>query len=282
MSMMPTDSVLARHARQQSTNVETTSDSDQVALSLQHISLSFKGVKAITDISFDVGEGSICALIGPNGAGKSSMLNVINGVYRPQEGSIELFGKEWRNITPHSAAASGIARTFQNIALFSGMTVLENIMTGRNLETHATFFEQFARLGRARSEEIRNREYVEHIIKFLQIQSIRNTPVSKLSYGLQKRVELGRALAMNPRILLLDEPMAGMNYEEKCDLSCFILEINREFGTTIVLIEHDMSVVMDISDHVVVMDYGKKIGDGTPQDVRSNPEVVQAYLGVAH
>lgn len=285
MSMMPTDSVLARHAAQSGASPNggvAHVGTGNIAMSLQHISLSFKGVQAIKDISFDVKEGVICALIGPNGAGKSSMLNVINGVYRAQEGRIELFGKEWRRITPHNAAASGIARTFQNIALFSGMTVLDNIMTGCNLKTHATVFEQFMRLGRTRTEEIKNRKYVEHIIKFLQIESIRNTPVSKLSYGLQKRVELGRALAMEPKILLLDEPMAGMNYEEKCDLSCFVLEVNREFGTTIVLIEHDMSVVMDISDHVVVMDYGKKIGDGSPDEVRNKPEVIQAYLGTTH
>lgn len=282
----PTDSILQRHSEQMRESARMAESAspgrDNVALSLCNISLSFKGVKAIENISFDVMEGEICALIGPNGAGKSSMLNVINGVYRPQEGYMVVFGKEWHRVTPHAAAMLGFARTFQNIALFKGMTVLENILTGRNFKSKVTFAEQFFRLGRARREELENREFVETIIKFLQIESIRNTPVSKLSYGLQKRVELGRAMAMEPRILLLDEPMAGMNRDEKCDLACFMLEVNKEFGTTVVLIEHDMSVVMDISDHVVVMDYGKKIGDGTPDEVRNKPEVIQAYLGTTH
>ena len=258
------------------------SDNRKSLLSINNITLVFKGVKAITNISFDVMENEVCALIGPNGAGKSSMLNVINGVYSAQEGTITFGGRTVRRMRAHDAAVRGIARTFQNIALFQGMTVLDNIMTGRNLKMKATFLEQVVYFGRARREEIEHREKVEEIIEFLQIQSIRNTPVSKLSYGLQKRVELGRAMAMEPELLLLDEPMAGMNLEEKQDLSCFIMEINREFGTTILAIEHDMSVVMDISDHIIVMDYGEKIGDGTPEEIKSNPKVVEAYLGTTH
>lgn len=264
-----------------------TDSNSQVAaktplLSVRNITLTFKGVKAITDISFDVMEGEICALIGPNGAGKSSMLNVINGVYQAQEGTIVYDNRTYRKMRAHSAAVRGIARTFQNIALFQGMTVLDNIMTGRNLKMKSTFLEQAFYYGRPRREEIEHRRKAEEVIDFLQIQAIRNTPVNKLAYGLQKRVELGRAMAMEPKMLLLDEPMAGMNLEEKRDMSCFVMEINREFGTTIVLIEHDMSVVMDISDHVIVMDYGKKIGDGTADEVKNNPQVIEAYIGASH
>lgn len=251
-------------------------------LELKDISLSFKGVKAITDISFDVMEGEICAVIGPNGAGKSSMLNVINGVYIPQEGSITFDGNEFKKMKPRQAAKMGIARTFQNIALFSGMSVLDNIMTGRNLMMKATFWETALNIGRAKREELEARAAVEKIIEFLGLQAIRKTPVASLPYGFQKRVELGRALAAEPKMLLLDEPMAGMTMEEKLDMSCFIQEVNRNIGTTTVLIEHDMGVVMDISDHVVVMDYGKKIGDGTPNEVMNNQEVIDAYLGVSH
>ena len=259
-----------------------STESQNAILVLKDISLSFKGVKAITDISFNVYEGEICAVIGPNGAGKSSMLNVINGVYIPQEGTITFDGKMFKKMKPHTAATMGIARTFQNIALFAGMSTLDNIMSGRNLMMKATFWEHSLNIGRARREELEHREEVEKIIEFLGLQSIRKTPVSSLPYGLQKRVELGRALAAEPKMLLLDEPMAGMTVEEKLDMSCFIQEINRNFGTTIVLIEHDMGVVMDISDHVVVMDYGKKIGDGTPEEVMNNQDVIDAYLGVSH
>jgi len=250
-------------------------------LELDSVSLRFGGVKALTDISFNVLEHEIRAIIGPNGAGKSSMLNVINGVYRPQEGTITLRGQKLTDMTPNRAAAMGISRTFQNIALFKGMTVLDNIMAGCSQREHANFLEVAFQLPRAQREETANREKVEEIIEFLQIEHIRKTPVKRLPYGLQKRVELGRALAAEPKILLLDEPMAGMNIEEKQDMCRFILDVNDHYGTTVVLIEHDMGVVMDLSDRVVVLDYGKKIGDGPPDEVRSNPEVIKAYLGVA-
>lgn len=253
-----------------------------VILDMQGISLSFGGVKALTNISFNVKEHEIRAIIGPNGAGKSSMLNVINGVYVPQEGGIQFRGNHFNRMTPRRAAEMGIARTFQNLALFKGMSVLDNIMTGRNLRMKSGILSQAFRIFGAEKEEIRHREFVENIIDFLEIQAYRKTPVGRLPYGLQKRVDLGRALAMEPRLLLLDEPMAGMNIEEKQDMSRFILDVNDEYGTTIVLIEHDMGVVMDISDRVVVLDYGRKIGDGTPAEVRSNEEVIRAYLGVEH
>src|SRR5262245_60521671 len=251
-------------------------------LELDSISLRFGGVKALTSISFDVREHEVRAIIGPNGAGKSSMLNVINGVYRPQEGTIRFRGERLGNMTPTRAAHMGIARTFQNIALFKGMSVLDNLMAGRYLRTRATFLEVALQLPRARREENENRDAVEEIIEFLEIEHIRKTPVARLPYGLQKRVELGRALASEPKILLLDEPMAGMNIEEKQDMCRFILDVNDHYGTTVVLIEHDMGVVMDISDRVVVLDYGKKIGDGTPEEVRSDQNVIDAYLGVPH
>ena len=252
----------------------------EVILEMSNISLSFGGVKALTDISFDVREHEIRAIIGPNGAGKSSMLNVINGVYVPQQGGIRYAGKQFDRMTPRRAAEMGIARTFQNLALFKGMSVLDNIMAGRNLRMRCGLLAQAIRMGPALAEENRHREFVEHIIDFLEIQAWRKTPVGRLPYGLQKRVDLGRALAMEPRMLLLDEPMAGMNIEEKQDMSRYILDVNDELGTTIVLIEHDMGVVMDISDRVVVLDYGKKIGDGAPDEVRGNEEVIRAYLGV--
>jgi len=254
----------------------------EVVLQLERISLSFGGVKALTGISFDVREHEIRAIIGPNGAGKSSMLNVINGVYHPQEGTVTFRGEVRREMNPHRAAAQGIARTFQNIALFKGMSVLDNIMTGRNLKMRSTFLEQAIHVGRARREELENRRRVEEVIDFLEIQHIRRTPVGRLPYGLQKRVELARALASEPSLLLLDEPMAGMNVEEKQDMCRFILDVNEQYGTTVVLIEHDMGVVMDISDRVVVLDYGRKIGDGSPDDVRGDKAVIDAYLGVAH
>ena len=254
----------------------------EIILDLQNISLHFGGVTALSDISFDVRAHEVRAIIGPNGAGKSSMLNVINGIYHPQAGRINFHGEERRRMAPHQVAMQGIARTFQNIALFKGMTVLDNVMTGRISKMKASFFEQALRIGRAGREEIEHRKKAEAVIEFLDIQHIRETPVGRLPYGLQKRVELARALAAEPSMLLLDEPMAGMNVEEKQDMCRCILDVNAQFGTTVVLIEHDMSVVMDISDRVVVLDYGKKIGDGTPDEVRNNPDVIAAYLGVAY
>ena len=236
----------------------------------------------MTDISFDIREHEVRAIIGPNGAGKSSMLNVINGVYHPQDGKIMFRGVERKKMEPHLAAKQGISRTFQNIALFKGMSVLDNIMTGRTLKIKSNLLLQALWIGPARNEEIAHRRKVEEIIDFLEIQHIRKTPVGRLPYGLQKRVELARALAAEPTMLLLDEPMAGMNVEEKQDMCRFILDVNDHFGTTIVLIEHDMGVVMDISDRVVVLDYGKKIGDGLPDEVRASPEVIKAYLGAGH
>jgi branched-chain amino acid transport system ATP-binding protein len=254
----------------------------EVLLDVRAVSLAFGGVKAITDISFDVRKGEIRAIIGPNGAGKTSMLNVINGFYTPQQGSITFRGVERRAMKPHHAVRQGIARTFQNVALFRGMSTLDNIMAGRSVMMKRGLFWQMLWHGLALQEEIEHRERVEQIIDFLEIEHIRHTPVGKLPYGLQKRVELGRALAMDPTLLLLDEPMAGMNLEEKEDMSRFILDVNRQLGMTIALIEHDMGVVMDLSDRVVVLDYGKKIADGPPDAVKSDRNVIDAYLGIAH
>ena len=251
-------------------------------MEMKNITLRFGGVTALQDISFDILEGEIRAIIGPNGAGKSSMLNVINGFYHPQEGDVMFRGEKRGPLKPHQIAKQGIARTFQNIALFNGMTTLDNIMSGRLTRMKANMFWQAIWSGKAEAEEVEHREAVEKIIDFLEIQAIRKTPVGRLPYGLQKRVELGRALAAEPQLLLLDEPMAGMNVEEKEDMCRFILDVNDEFGTTIALIEHDMGVVMDIADRVVVLDYGKKIGDGPPDEVRANKDVIDAYLGVSH
>jgi len=256
--------------------------SDELILKVDDISLSFGGVKAIQNVSFDVRKGEIRAIIGPNGAGKTSMLNCINGFYHPQQGTITYQGTPRKQMKPYIAATQGIARTFQNVALFRGMSTLDNIISGRTLKMKANLFWQMIRTGPAEQEEIEHRRFVEQIIDFLEIQDIRRTPVGRLPYGLQKRVELGRALAMEPTLLLLDEPMAGMNLEEKRDMSRFIIDANEQLGTTIALIEHDMGVVMDLSDRVVVLDHGEMIADGTPDQVQSNQAVIDAYLGVSH
>jgi branched-chain amino acid transport system ATP-binding protein len=250
-------------------------------LILDGVSLSFGNVRAVSDIGFRVARGEICALIGPNGAGKSSLLNVVSGVYTPQRGTVTFDGERRRRMRPHDAARRGIARTFQNLALFRGMTVLENVMTGGHLKRRAGVLRQILRTPLARREEAAARERAEQVMGFLGIARHGDDIVGGLPYGLQKRVELGRALAAGPTLLLLDEPMAGMTFEEKQEMGAFILDVNAKLGTTVVLIEHDMGVVMELSDHVVVLDYGRKIGDGTPAQIRESQAVVDAYLGVA-
>jgi branched-chain amino acid transport system ATP-binding protein len=251
-------------------------------LRVEDITISFGGLMALNKVSLEVYPGEIMAIIGPNGAGKTTMLNIINGVYTPNEGRIFFEGKERpRKMKPHHVAATGISRTFQNLALFKGMTTLGNIMVGRTQKMHANLFSQGFYWSLSEKEEIQHREAVEWIIDFLEIENIRKTPSGTLPYGLQKRVELGRALAAEPKLLLLDEPMAGMNLEEKEDIARFVLDANEELGYTIALIEHDMGVVMDICDRIVVLDFGNKIAEGTPDEIKANPKVIQAYLGTA-
>jgi len=251
-------------------------------LEIEGVSLNFGAVQALDRVGLEIPEGEIVAIIGPNGAGKTTLLNAISGFYHPSEGRILFRGEDRTYLKPHQVAALGVARTFQNVALFKGMSVLDNIMTGRLLKMRSNFLLDALYWGPAMREELEHRARVERIIDFLEIQAIRKTLAGRLPYGLQKRVELGRALAAEPQLLLLDEPMAGMNVEEKEDMCRFILDVNDEFGTTIALVEHDMSVVMDISDQVVVLDYGRKIADGPPEKVRNDRAVIDAYLGVSH
>ena len=251
-------------------------------LRAEDISVAFGAVQALTRVSLDIHKGEIVAIIGPNGAGKTSLINVISGFYHPYEGRILFEGQDRTRLRPYEVAALGVARTFQNVALFKGMSVLDNVMTGRLLKMRGSFLLDAIWWGPARRQELANRAFVERIIDFLEIQAIRKTPAGRLPYGLQKRVELARALAAEPKLLLLDEPMAGMNVEEKEDMCRFVLDVHDEFGTTIALIEHDMSVVMDISDRVVALDYGRKIAEGPPELVRKDQAVIDAYLGVPH
>lgn len=252
---------------------------DSAHLSVQKVSLSFGGIQALTDVNLDVCVGEILALIGPNGAGKTSMLNCINGFYRPDQGQIIFEGHDLTRLPPHRIAFQGVARTFQNIALYSGLSTLDNLMAARHIRMRAGFLQSLLYWGPAHREDIAHRQMVEEIIDFLEIEHIRKAIVGTLPYGLRKRVELGRALAMEPRLLLLDEPMTGMNQEEKEDMARFILDIHERHRKTILLIEHDMGLVMDIADRVVVLDFGLKIAEGVPEEIRHNPAVIRAYLG---
>ncbi len=253
----------------------------QPLLRAEDLHISFGLLKALNGVSLEIRKGEILAIIGPNGAGKTTLVNLMSRVYRPSEGHIFFDGQDITLLTSHEAAALGIGRTFQNVALFKGMTVLDNLLVGRNLKMRSGFFSQGIYWGLAQKEEIRHREAVEKVIDWLEIEHIRKTPAGMLPYGLQKRVELGRALAAEPKLLLLDEPMAGMNLEEKEDIARFIIDANEELGTTIAMIEHDMGVVMDISDRVVVLEFGEKIAEGPPEEIRRDEKVITAYLGTA-
>jgi branched-chain amino acid transport system ATP-binding protein len=260
----------------------TIAPSPSPLLEVDDVSVHFGAIQALAGVTLEIRRGEIAAIIGPNGAGKTTLLNVISGFYHPSEGQIRFEGRDRTHLRPYDVAALGVARTFQNVALFKGMSVLDNIMTGRLLKMHGSFLLEALYWGPARRQELQHRAFVERIIDFLEIEAIRKAGAGTLPYGLQKRVELARALAAEPKLLLLDEPMAGMNVEEKEDMCRFILGVNDEFGTTIALIEHDMSVVMDISDRVIALDYGRKIADGRPDEVRADQGVIDAYLGVAH
>ena len=256
-------------------------NADKSLLSVENVSLSFGGTAALTRVNFNVQSGEIRAIIGPNGAGKTSMLNCISGFYRPQEGSILYQGHDLTRTQTHKIASLGIARTFQNIALYTGLSTLDNLMAARHIHMKQHSLTSMVYWGAAQREEVAHRQVVEEIIDFLEIAHIRKAIVGALPYGLRKRVELGRALALEPKLLLLDEPMAGMNVEEKEDMARFILDIYERRGVTVVLIEHDMGLVMDISDRVVVLDFGVKSGDGAPDEIKNDEKVIQAYLGQA-
>jgi branched-chain amino acid transport system ATP-binding protein len=255
--------------------------SGETQLVASGVSKHFGGVRAVEAVTLSVQRGELISIIGPNGAGKTSLLNMISGFYRPDTGSILFEGKNITGIRPSQIAAMGIARTFQNIALFSGMTVLDNIMLGRHVHMKSGVLSSFVYWGLAQKEELAHRARVEELIEFLELEDLRKQPTSGLAYGLRKRVELARALALDPKVLLLDEPMGGMNQEEKEDMARFVLDVNQQWGTTIILIEHDMAVVMDISDRVAVLDRGRKIAEGSPREVQRHPDVIRAYLGTA-